>query len=72
MQSLILAIDVGLAGSVWFASEMKALKDDCERFESFPPGHMYSSKQGNQFLNCTLFWFQMLRIQNECIGNEFY
>ncbi|GFY80257.1 asparagine synthetase 2 [Actinidia rufa] len=36
----------GLDGSVWFASEMKALSDDCERFISFPPGHMYSSKQG--------------------------
>ncbi|KAG0464250.1 hypothetical protein HPP92_020319 [Vanilla planifolia] len=36
----------GLDGSVWFASEMKALSDDCERFISFPPGHIYSSKQG--------------------------
>ena len=25
---------------------MKALKDDCERFEVFPPGHIYSSKAG--------------------------
>ncbi|VVA30967.1 PREDICTED: asparagine [Prunus dulcis] len=33
-------------GSIWFASEMKALSDDCERFISFPPGHVYSSKQG--------------------------
>ncbi|KAL6993148.1 Asparagine synthetase [glutamine-hydrolyzing] 3 [Sarracenia purpurea var. burkii] len=36
----------GLDGSVWFASEMKALSDDCERFMSFPPGHIYSSKHG--------------------------
>jgi asparagine synthase (glutamine-hydrolysing) len=36
----------GSDGSVWFASEMKALKDDCERFEVFPPGHIYSSKSG--------------------------
>ncbi|KAL8167441.1 hypothetical protein V2J09_008940 [Rumex salicifolius] len=36
----------GLDGSVWFASEMKALSDDCERFISFPPGHIYSSKSG--------------------------
>jgi asparagine synthetase B (glutamine-hydrolysing) len=34
------------SGSVWFASEMKALSDDCERFMSFLPGHIYSSKQG--------------------------
>lgn len=37
---------VVFAGSVWFASEMKALSDDCERFITFPPGHIYSSKQG--------------------------
>ncbi|GJY87344.1 hypothetical protein Tco_0501972 [Tanacetum coccineum] len=30
--------------SVWFASEMKALSDDCEQFMSFPPGHIYSIK----------------------------
>lgn len=36
----------GLDGSVWFASEMKALSDDCERFIPFPPGHIYSSKSG--------------------------
>uniref|UniRef100_A0A0E0LA79 Asparagine synthetase [glutamine-hydrolyzing] n=1 Tax=Oryza punctata TaxID=4537 RepID=A0A0E0LA79_ORYPU len=36
----------GLDGSVWFSSEMKALSDDCERFISFPPGHLYSSKTG--------------------------
>ncbi|RLN13644.1 asparagine synthetase [Panicum miliaceum] len=36
----------GLDGSVWFSSEMKALSDDCERFVTFPPGHLYSSKTG--------------------------
>ncbi|XP_024358252.1 asparagine synthetase [glutamine-hydrolyzing] 2 [Physcomitrium patens] len=36
----------GADGTVWFASEMKALKDDCERLEVFPPGHIYSSKAG--------------------------
>ena len=30
-------------GSVWIASEMKALIDSCERFELFRPGHYYSS-----------------------------
>ncbi|CAI5971580.1 unnamed protein product [Closterium sp. NIES-65] len=38
-----LYIGWGRDGSMWFASEMKALKDDCERFETFPPGHIYSS-----------------------------
>jgi len=34
----------GRDGSVWFASEMKALSEDCERFEEFPPGCYWSSK----------------------------
>ncbi|PRQ48714.1 putative asparagine synthase (glutamine-hydrolyzing) [Rosa chinensis] len=29
-----------MVGSIWFASEMKAISDDCERFISFPPGHL--------------------------------
>ncbi|SCN12340.1 asparagine synthetase, putative [Plasmodium malariae] len=28
-------------GSIWFASEFKALKYDCIRYVSFPPGHYY-------------------------------
>ncbi|KAL5710158.1 asparagine synthase (glutamine-hydrolyzing) [Ranunculus cassubicifolius] len=35
-----------LDGSIWISSEMKGLNDDCEHFESFPPGHLYSSKNG--------------------------
>eukprot|EP01097_Dermamoeba_algensis_P004330 TRINITY_DN2855_c0_g1_i1.p1 TRINITY_DN2855_c0_g1~~TRINITY_DN2855_c0_g1_i1.p1 ORF type:complete len:557 (-),score=156.29 TRINITY_DN2855_c0_g1_i1:103-1773(-) len=31
-------------GSVWFASELKALKEDCTKIEPFPPGQIYSSK----------------------------
>ncbi|KMZ58237.1 hypothetical protein ZOSMA_78G00030 [Zostera marina] len=34
----------GRDGSIWFASEMKALSDDCERLATFLPGHIYSSK----------------------------
>ena len=33
-------------GSTVFASERKALKDICVRFEVFPPGHIYSSAKG--------------------------
>lgn len=43
------------AGSIWFASEMKALIDDCEQFISFPPGHIYSSKQGKNNATCYFF-----------------
>lgn len=39
-----LYIGYGSDGSVWFSSEMKALANDCTRFEQFLPGHIYSSK----------------------------
>ncbi|VVB00958.1 unnamed protein product [Arabis nemorensis] len=41
-----LYIGWGLDGSVWVSSEMKGLHEDCEHFEAFPPGHLYSSKSG--------------------------
>ncbi|KAF7042250.1 hypothetical protein CFC21_051903 [Triticum aestivum] len=36
----------GSDGSVWIASEMKALHEDCPKFELFPPGSLYSSAAG--------------------------
>ncbi|KAJ3369287.1 asparagine synthetase [Allomyces arbusculus] len=33
----------GKDGSVWIASEMKSLNEDCDRIIAFPPGHVYSS-----------------------------
>ncbi|XP_020704075.2 asparagine synthetase [glutamine-hydrolyzing] 2 [Dendrobium catenatum] len=56
----------GLDGSVWFASEMKALSDDCERFISFPPGHIYSSKKGGLQRWYNPLWF------SECIPKTTY
>ncbi|KAJ8749765.1 hypothetical protein K2173_012316 [Erythroxylum novogranatense] len=41
-----LYIGWGLDGSVWISSELKGLNDECEHFECFPPGHLYSSKSG--------------------------
>ncbi|OWM68720.1 hypothetical protein CDL15_Pgr024907 [Punica granatum] len=41
-----LYIGWGLDGSIWISSELKGLNDDCEHFECFPPGHLYSSKEG--------------------------
>ncbi|CAG2171049.1 unnamed protein product, partial [Oppiella nova] len=32
--------------SIYFASEMKSLNEDCDRILSFPPGHLYDSKTG--------------------------
>uniref|UniRef100_M4DNS2 Asparagine synthetase [glutamine-hydrolyzing] n=1 Tax=Brassica campestris TaxID=3711 RepID=M4DNS2_BRACM len=44
-----LYIGWGLDGSLWVSSEMKGLHEDCEHFEAFPPGHLYSSKSGRGF-----------------------
>lgn len=33
-----------LPGSVYFASELKCLIDECDKIISFPPGHVYDSK----------------------------
>ena len=39
-----LYIGWGADGSVHVASELKAIAEHCVRFQCFPPGHMYSSK----------------------------
>lgn len=39
----------GKDGSIWFASELKALAEDCEQFQEFPPGHYWSS-ESNSFV----------------------
>jgi asparagine synthase (glutamine-hydrolysing) len=31
-------------GAVYFASELKAIVDECDKIISFPPGHVYDSK----------------------------
>ena len=33
----------GQDGSMWFASELKAISDHCPVFYQFPPGHLYDS-----------------------------
>eukprot|EP00802_Teleaulax_amphioxeia_P000911 Tamp_00912.p1 GENE.Tamp_00912~~Tamp_00912.p1 ORF type:complete len:630 (+),score=163.58 Tamp_00912:330-2219(+) len=49
----------GADGSVWFASEMKALVHDCKKIEQFPPGHYWShkTKQLHRYYNPT--WFDV-------------
>ncbi|KAJ7709965.1 glutamine-hydrolyzing asparagine synthase [Mycena rosella] len=34
-------------GAVFFASELKALVDECDKIISFPPGHIYDSKDNS-------------------------
>lgn len=45
------------SGSIWISSELKGLNDDCEHFESFPPGHLYSSKEGGLRRWYNPLWF---------------
>ncbi|XP_048504536.1 asparagine synthetase [glutamine-hydrolyzing] 1 isoform X2 [Beta vulgaris subsp. vulgaris] len=52
-----LYIGWGLDGSVWISSELKGLHNDCEHFESFPPGHVYSSRAGSFRRWYTPPWF---------------
>lgn len=33
-------------GRIYFASEMKAIADQCQTFSTFPPGHYYTAKTG--------------------------
>ena len=33
-------------GRMYFASEMKAIADQCTTFQLFPPGHFYTKKTG--------------------------
>jgi asparagine synthase (glutamine-hydrolysing) len=39
-----LYIGWGADGSVWFASEMKCLARECDRYQEFPPGMYWTSK----------------------------
>jgi len=44
-----LYIGWGDDGSIWIASEMKAIQDKCARLQQFPPGHVFSNKGENAF-----------------------
>ena len=41
-----LYIGYGEGGSVWFASELKSLVDQCERIDEFPEGHYWTPEEG--------------------------
>jgi asparagine synthase (glutamine-hydrolysing) len=43
-------------GSIWFASELKALKDDCKTFQIFPPGCYYTPETGLQRYYTPIWW----------------
>lgn len=41
-----------MPGTVYFASELKSLNEDCDKILAFPPGHVYDSETGE-----TTRWF---------------
>lgn len=43
-------------GTVYFASELKSLNEECDKIISFPPGHIYNSatKQTTRYLRAIL------------------
>ena len=44
-------------GAVYVASELKALEGECQRYEPFPPGHYYSSREGKMRRYYRRDWF---------------
>jgi asparagine synthase (glutamine-hydrolysing) len=44
-------------GAVFFASELKALVDECDKIISFPPGHVYDSKDNSTTRYYTPSWW---------------
>jgi len=47
-------------GSVWFASEAKALQTDCATIEIFPPGFIYSTETGMQRYYAPAWWAELV------------
>lgn len=45
-------------GTVYAASELKALEGFCDRYEPFLPGHYYSSREGEMLRWWTRDWFE--------------
>jgi len=41
-----LYIGYGIGGSIWFASELKAICDQCETIEEFPAGYYWTPESG--------------------------
>jgi len=54
-----------LPGAVYFASELKALVDECDKIISFPPGHVYDSRD-----NSTTRYFNPTWWKGDLIGPD--
>ena len=44
-------------GAVFFASELKCLVDECDKIVSFPPGHVFDSRDGSLTRYYTPSWW---------------
>ncbi|CAE8703718.1 unnamed protein product [Polarella glacialis] len=63
-----LYIGWGADGSVRVASELKALHNTCERYELFPPGHIFDSKSGQRRMFYTPRWMEPTPMPTEEIA----
>lgn len=56
--------------SVWFASEMKCLNEDCKTIVAFPPGHVYTSDVGKLKEYYHPRWFDTVTQANYADGGK--
>ena len=57
-------------GTVYVASELKALEGMCERYEPFPPGHLLDSRDGMIRRWWTRDWFQYEAVKDGPASKE--
>lgn len=51
-------------GTVYVASELKALEGNCDRYEVFLPGHYYSSREGKMIRYYKRDWMEYANVKN--------
>ena len=60
-------------GKVYVASELKALEGNCDRYETFLPGHYYSSREGKMKRYYTRDWMDYDNVKdNKSSVNEIH
>ncbi|CAO3623810.1 unnamed protein product [Cunninghamella blakesleeana] len=59
--------DSKMPGTVYFASELKSLNEDCDKILAFPPGHVYDSETGETTRWFNPSWWEESRIPSNPI-----
>ncbi|KAI8366785.1 asparagine synthase [Radiomyces spectabilis] len=54
--------DSKMPGTVYFASELKALNEECDKILAFPPGHVYDSETGETTRWFNPSWWEETRV----------